>query len=66
MLRPVGVQQMTVLTDYAQKKLNEKVIVDSKLSLNQKARLKMIIKNSNDNNQPSANKRKMTWHYFQP
>ena len=60
MLRPVGVQQMTVLTDYAQKKLNEKVIVDSKLSLNQKARLKMIIKNSNDNNQPSANKRKMT------
>ena len=60
MLRPVGVQQMTVLTVYAQKKLNEKVIVDSKLSLNQKARLKMIIKNSNDNNQPSANKRKMT------
>ena len=60
MLRPVGVQQMTVLTVYAQKKLNEKVIVDSKLSLNQKAHLKMIIKNSNDNNQPSANKRKMT------
>ena len=60
MLRPVGVQQMTVLTVYAQKKLNEKVILDSKLSLNQKARLKMIIKNSNDNNQPSANKRKMT------
>ena len=59
MLRPVGVQQMTVLTDYAQKKFNEKVIVDSKLSLNQKARLKMIIKNSNDNNRPSANKRKM-------